>query len=94
MAPCRRPPLLLSCSASLLEVSTSDDSCFSVCVRFRDASARARVSSVGFEAEEEAEEPGAEEEEEEAVEAEEEEEAVEEVGGSHLHEAAAAEGEW
>lgn len=31
----------------LLEVSTSDESCFSVCVKLRDASASARVSSTG-----------------------------------------------
>lgn len=32
----------------LLEVSTSDESCLSVCVRLREASARARVSSTGL----------------------------------------------
>ena len=31
----------------LLEVRTSDDSCLSVCVRLRDASARALVSRIG-----------------------------------------------
>lgn len=31
----------------LLEVSTSDESCLRVCVRLREASARARVSSTG-----------------------------------------------
>ena len=31
----------------LLEVSTSDESCLRVCVRLRDASASARVSSTG-----------------------------------------------
>lgn len=32
----------------LFVVSTSDDSCFSVCVRFREASASARVSNCGL----------------------------------------------
>ena len=31
----------------LLEVSTSDESCLRVCVRLREASANARVSSTG-----------------------------------------------
>lgn len=31
----------------LLEVSTSDESCFRVCVKLREASASARVSSTG-----------------------------------------------
>jgi len=31
----------------LLEVRTSDESCFNVCVKLRDASARARVSRMG-----------------------------------------------
>lgn len=38
-------PLL---SAVLLDVSTSDESCLRVCVRLREASARARVSSTGL----------------------------------------------
>jgi hypothetical protein len=38
----------LTSAGSERDVSTSEDSCFSVCVRFREASARARVSRVGF----------------------------------------------
>jgi hypothetical protein len=33
---------------SLFEVSTSEDSCLRVCVRFLEASARALVSNMGF----------------------------------------------
>jgi len=47
MAPWRRV-LALSSAGSERDVSTSEESCFSVCVRFREASARARVSKVGF----------------------------------------------
>jgi len=39
---------LLTSAGSERDVSTSEESCFSVCVRFREASARARVSRVGF----------------------------------------------